>query len=154
MFGKLQRLIDNVQNLNVNEVMYSAMQDKVLQSQVLDLNTKNQLYEQGVDALGNSLGEYATATIYGTSNFAGKIEKGQRYDHITLNDTGRFYDSFRFVNEADGFTITADSITDEGTDLTKQYGNKIIGLTSESKAILVEEVKPHVIEVVRKEIFR
>lgn len=154
MLGKLFKLIDNVQSLNKNEVMYEVLQDKTLQAEVLDLNTQKQLYDEGVDSLGRSLGEYSAATIYGTSTFEGKISKGQRYDHITLNDTGRFYNSFRFVNEADGFTITADSITDEGTDLTKTFGQEIIGLTSESKAILIDEIKPRMVEVVRAEILR
>ncbi len=154
MLGKLFDIIDNVNALSENKVMFNVLSDRVLQAQVLDLNTQNQLYEKGVDSLGQSLGDYSQATIYGTANFEGKIAKGQRYDHITLNDTGRFYNSFRFINEADGLTISANSITDEGTDLAKTFGQEIVGLTSESKAILIEEVTPRIVEEVRKEILR
>ena len=55
---------------------------------IIDLNTEEQLYSQGVDSKGVQLGEYS---IY-TKGL--KQNKGQRTDHITLKDTGEFYKSF------------------------------------------------------------
>lgn len=148
MLNGLKKRLNDVSKLDENKSMQKIFSDAVLQSQVLDMNVQNQLYEKGVDALGRSLGEYSPATIYGTKNFAGKIEKGQRYDHVTLKDTGEFYKSFRFVNERDGFKLTADTIKD-GNDLENTFG-KVVGLTAESRGNLVEEVRPAVVEVVRK----
>jgi len=139
-----------VRELDENKIAFKVFEDKNLQAQIIDLNTTSQLYNKGVDAEGRSLGEYSLATIYGTSNFSGKIEKGQRFDHITLNDTGEFYQSFRFVNQSDGFTITADSVKD-GNDLEKVFG-KIVGLTQESVQEIIPEVRESMLAETRKAI--
>lgn len=136
--------------MDENKLAKRVFDDPILQAQIIDLNTYGQLYDQGVDAMGRSLGDYSIATIYGTSNFAGKIEKGQRYDHITLNDTGDLYRSWRFRNESDGFTLTAATIKD-GTDLENAFG-KIVGLTPQSIQEIVPEVRAGLIEQVRKEL--
>lgn len=150
MLSKLRDIAKRVRDLDQNKIAFRVFEDKTLQAQVIDLNTQSQLYEKGIDAEGRSLGEYSLATIYGTSNFAGKIEKGQRYDHITLNDTGEFYQSFRFVNQSDGFTITADSVKD-GNDLEQVFG-KIVGLTKESIQEIIPEVREKMLIETRKTI--
>lgn len=150
MLSKLRDIAKRVRDLDQNKIAFRVFEDKILQAQVIDLNTQSQLYEKGIDAEGRSLGEYSLATIYGTSNFAGKIEKGQRYDHITLNDTGEFYQSFRFVNQSDGFTITADSVKD-GNDLEQVFG-KIVGLTQESVQEIIPEVREKMLIETRKTI--
>jgi len=54
-----------------------------------------------------------------------KKEKGQRTDHITLLDTGAFYDSFKIFLNRDNFIINADDekVNERGEviSLTEKY---------------------------------
>jgi len=82
---------------------------------IIDLNTIDQLYNEGIDSLGNSLGEYSayTKSIKGA--------KGQRTDHITLKDTGEFYNSFRVILSGNKLQIVANPIK-EDTNLFREFG--------------------------------
>lgn len=61
-----------------------------------------------------------------------KEAKGQPFDRVTLEDTGAFYDSIQIDVKSDTFDIDA---TDSKTNkLTKKYGEKILGLSKESKS--------------------
>jgi len=133
--------------------MRQSLSNTNIQQEILDLNRLDQLYDKGIDAKSDSLGEYSPATIEGTSNFLGKKQKGQRYDHITLNDTGEFYNSYVFKNEKDGFLIQADTLKD-GTDLADEFGKDIIGLTEDNKSKvagwLVEPMQQQILKAIKK----
>lgn len=153
MLDALFNIAKKATEIDENKLLQQSLSDTNIQQEVLDLNRINQLYERGIDSLGDSLGEYSPVTIQGTSNFEGKIEKGQRYDHITLNDTGEFYESFRFNNKKDGFEIEANTIK-EGTDLQDSFGKEIIGLTNESRQSLIgwliEPIRKYTLQALRK----
>jgi hypothetical protein len=153
MLDALTNIAKKAINISPNKLMQEALNNTSIQQEVLDLNRIGQLYDEGIDSKGVSLGEYSPATIQGTSNFKGKIEKGQRYDHITLNDTGEFYESFRFKNEKDGFVIEADTLKD-GMDLADSFGKEIIGLTNDSKKSLIgwliEPIRSAIAQTLRK----
>lgn len=102
---------------------------------IIDLNTEEQLYSQGVDSKGVQLGEYS---IY-TKGL--KQNKGQRTDHITLKDTGEFYKSFSIRLEGSSFRIIADG-QKEDTNLFKEYGIDILGLTQDSMSVVVTAAVP------------
>jgi hypothetical protein len=108
--------------------------DKEFTDKIIELNTLKQLYDKGEDSTGDSIGEYSNATIFGTVNFKGKIQKGQPYDRVTLKDTGDFYKSFscKYLSGGDGeIQITANTMKHE-VDLLDQWGRDIIGLSEES----------------------
>jgi hypothetical protein len=147
MFGLLTGLVKKIKALDQNKMVRQALSNTAIQQEILDLNRLDQLYDKGIDSAGDSLGEYSPATIEGTANFLGKKQKGQRYDHITLNDTGEFYGSFIFRNKKDEFEIQADALKD-GTDLTESFGNEIVGLTEENKS----KLSGWLIEPIQKEI--
>lgn len=110
-----------------------------MQDEIIRLNTHEQLYERGVDSLGQDISPdgYAQFTIdY-------KRETGQRFDHVTLNDTGAFYDSFAIKVGKDFFIIDADGIKDDD-DLFDIYGDDVLGLTDES----VDDLQLFVYDVV------
>lgn len=151
MFKPLFELIKKVKRLDQDKMVKKSLDDKSLQREVLRMNTEDQLYNEGVDSKGKSLGEYSKATILGTKNFEGKIQKGQRYDHITLNDTGAFYNSFKFKNEAKDFVISADT-SKQGTDLTKQFGKDILGLTDENTKGIIPDVKKSLLSQLRQKL--
>lgn len=146
MFDKIHRKIERVRTFSkpsgLSFIMNDVLKDKQIQAQILDLNTNNQLFEKGVDIFGNDLGDYANTTKQY------KQITGQRYDHITLNDTGDFYKSFRFDNQKTAFKISADTIKN-GDDLQNMFPN-IIGLTDESKEEVISLVKEPFVDTFKR----
>lgn len=142
MFDALKHIAQKAKKLNENKLLKEALSNSSIQADILELNTEEQLFDKGIDSAGISLGEYAPATIFGTVNFKGKIEKGQPIDRVTLKDTGDFYKSFKFKNGANSFTIKANDEKDGAVLLTKQYGDEILGLTNESMETLIRWLKP------------
>ncbi len=153
MFGPLIKVCKNAKKLNSDKILKEVLSNKGLQADIMDLNTQDQLYDKGIDSDGKSLGEYSGATIEGRPGiFLGKKEKGQRYDHITLNDTGEFYHSWKFKNNSDNIVLSADAQKGD-TDLTKEFGKKIIGLTDGNLSKVREWVLPDLIKKVRLALF-
>lgn len=134
MFGKLKSLSEKIQNLDEDEVIDQLAKDENLKENIVHYNTQDQLYEKGIDSEGNSLGDYSPFTR------GIKQEKGQRFDHITLKDTGAFYDSFKVVQRPEGLMVEADSNKGD-KDLRVEFGNEIVGLTSESLNKVIQEVR-------------
>lgn len=169
MLDALTNLFKTAGKLSQDKMVKKSLSDKALQEEIIRMNTMDQLYELGIDSQGKALGSYSPATIEGTKNFLGKKQKGQRYDHITLNDSGKFYDSFKFKNEDMDFIITAD--TGKGsssmvrgfdansqsvktkkvheTDLVKEFGQDILGLTHENIGYVIPEVKNDLLSQLR-----
>lgn len=121
--------------------MLFLFQNAEFRKLIIDLNTIDQLYNQGVDSRGVSLGDY---TAYTKSL---KQQKGERYDHITLKDTGEFYKSFRIIFTGDALQIVANPIKDD-TNLFKEFGIDIVGLTEDSMAVVTTKalqlIKPYI----------
>lgn len=154
MFDKIIRVCKNVKRLDSDKILKSVLANSSIQQDIISLNTEDQLYEKGIRSDGVQIGEYSPATIEGIKGkFAGKKEKGQRYDHITLSDTGEFYKSFKIKNNEDEIVITADDNKD-GKSLTREFGKEIIGLTNENLQTVRNWVRPLVIEKVRAAIFK
>jgi len=149
----IERLLNNVNKLDVNDVLLAMWKRNDTQDYIVELNTKEQLLEEGIRSDGSEIGEYTTNTIVGTSQYKGKIEKGQRYDHITLNDTGEFYKSFKVVPSKKGFKITANP-NKEGTNLFTEFGVDIVGLTKESVFKLLDFIEPLFSKEVAKRLFQ
>lgn len=176
MFEKFHNLIKRVEKLNVNKLVKGILEDKSIQDEMVRMNTMDQLYDEGIDSKGNPLGHYTEATIQGTHNFEGKIQKGQRYDHITLNDKGIFYASEKVKLFSDGMVFIAntqktssETVYDQGahgqvfkigkkkkidTDLQKEYGKDILGLTYKNLSYVIKEVKRDFPGAIRKTIFK
>lgn len=121
--------------------MLFLFQNAEFRKLIIDLNTIDQLYNQGVDSRGVSLGDY---TAYTKSL---KQQKGERYDHITLKDTGEFYKSFRIIFTGDALQIVANPIKDD-TNLFKEFGIDIVGLTEDSMSVVTTKalqlIKPYI----------
>jgi len=108
---------------------------------IIDLNTIDQLYNQGVDSRGVVIGDYT----YYTKSL--KQAKGQRTDHITLKDTGEFYNSFRIILNGNALQIIANPIKDD-TNLFQEFGIDIVGLTEDSMSVVITKalqlIKPYI----------
>lgn len=115
-----------------------------IQKKILDMVRINQLLEHGVSEDNVRIGSYSPYTIQL------KKEKGQRTDHITLLDTGVFYDSFFISVLADTFVINAndEKVNEKGETilLTEKYNyaGNIMGLTEENMDKLIILLKNEV----------
>ena len=99
---------------------------------IIDLNTEEQLYLQGIDSTGRSLadigGPYSPVTV---EIKRAKGGKASRVENITLYDTGEYYDSHEVEVDRNSFEINSDPQKDE-TNLFDEWGEDIVGLTEES----------------------
>jgi len=137
MFEPIRNLIRNIEALSIDNVMIEVWDGEDIQEIIIDLNTNKQLFEKGIDANGQSLGDYAPFTI------KHKNATGLPADRVTLYEDGTFYRSFNIVPNQQGFIIEADPVK-QSQDLTETYGEAIIGLTAESKNTLITQILIHV----------
>ncbi|MDR2084334.1 MAG: hypothetical protein LBP67_05005 [Bacteroidales bacterium] len=114
---------------------------------ILNANTQEQLFEEGIDRVGVSIMDYAP---YRPITIEFKQFKNQPYNRVTLRDTGEFHRSFYIKVDDTQFEIKA---SDEKTDsLIKKYGRQILGLTDENLEILIRQyIFPMLNERIRNE---
>lgn len=127
--------------LDQDDLAEKVFENETVQQKAIALN-QSQMYDKGVDSVNDTLGEYSFRTV------AIKTQKGQRTDHITLRDTGEFYDSMEATPDGPTITITGD-MKKPDTDLEVIYP-KALGLNEESKGEIREMAKP----IIRREIHR
>lgn len=132
------KLIDNLRQrvTEFNELLQSGrlLQSIILENEyvITDMNSEDQLYEQGINRLGVNIMDYAP---YSPLTIEIKKEKGQPYNRVTLRDEGDFEHSFYVEADTQQFTIKAADWKTE--DLIQRYGRQILGLTEENKIILI-----------------
>jgi hypothetical protein len=147
----VERLLNNVNKLDINDIFYSLWSDNKVQNYIIDLNTEgeqtSQLYNLGIDAEGNSLGDYSPYTI----QF--KVDKGQRFDHITLKDTGDFYETFKVKPNKKGFELIANPNKDDD-NLFEIYGKEIVGLTKDNQKLLIGFIESDFSKELEKRLFQ
>ena len=125
----LETLKEKLNKLKVNEdAVWFQVVNRETQFEIIRLNTQDQLFDEGIRADNKSLPDYSNTSV----NVYGK-----RAGHITLKDTGEFYQSFVVKVDKSGIDIVADT-QKEDTDLSKKYGNEILGLTDENSGLLRE----------------
>ena len=107
---------------------------------VVEMNTQDQLFDKGIRANKTKIGKYSPFTI------EMKRAKGQPFNHITLKDTGEFYESFfAFVDSSGDIEIKTepikvDEFTGLETNLLFKYGEEIVGLTPDNLDILNRKI--------------
>lgn len=139
---------------DIDTIFKELVLHKEFQQLAIELNTKgqptSQLFEQGVDSLSVSLGEYAGTTIEGTSSFEGKREKGQRFDHITLEDTGKFYASFKILTGGNAFLFKIEANPNrDDTNLFDDFGKEILGWTDQNLQILINWIRERIVPLIK-----
>lgn len=113
-------------NLEGNIYLVAILKDN--DAYITDMNAQDQLFEQGINANGVSISDYAP---YSPLTIEYKMAMGQPYDRVTLRDTGDFHAGFTLQYSPKAFTITS---TDWKTQmLMKKYGRDIFGLTASNK---------------------
>lgn len=130
LLNKIQELI----KLDYNQMTATILQDSDFQKWMLDTIRQKQLYEQGIRGDGTEIGQY--------SLFSKLFKIDRNIDHITLKETGAFYNSFKIVIGYDDFFITGngDKVDELGnkTNLFDRYDNNgtLLSFTEENEVIL------------------
>ena len=122
---------------DINNVFRKVWEQSKVEQFIVKLNTEEQLYKKGIDGQGKEL-----TPPYTINTIQIKIDNNQRFDHVTLKDSGGFYESFEVIPNNKGFKIEANPITDDGTNLYDKYGD-VTGLTQESTDLLCKFIEPY-----------
>lgn len=156
MFNRLKAIAKNTKKLKTKVIFRIVFQNSEIQDLVLDLNRVEQLFKKGIDSVNDEIGFYSEVTeqlskgqSFGFGGDSGAKQK-KAGEPIFLLDEGEFYKSFKIKIFNDGFTINADTLKDDGTDLAQSYGKEILGLTNESKTEIITKILPFVVEETRK----
>lgn len=144
-FTRIDRMIEKAKNLSESAAWIFSV-DKEVQDEIIRLNTEDQLEEEGIDSLGRSLGDYSLFTV------AMKRAEGQRYDHVTLKDTGRFHDSFTVRVTGDGWIQDADDTSFYDEPLFEVWGIDVLGITDENMKYIKEMIVENYIKYVTREL--
>ena len=143
MLESVKQLISNAKKLNQSQLIVEVFTDVKIKDEIVYYITEIQLFEKGVDGLGDKLEQYTPFTI---SIKESKTPK-QPTDRTTLKDTGQFYNSFRVdVNQGGEVRIVVNDIN----DLTEKYGINILTLSDDG----IEKIKPQVIEKIKEYVIR
>lgn len=156
--GRVKKRLDKFKKAaDIDAAFAEIVSSEEFKKLAVELNTKgkdtSQLYELGIDSLGKTLDVdgYAASTIEGTASFKGKKEKGQRFDHITLEDTGKFYSTF--VVETGGssflFRITANPIRGNA-NLFEGFGKEIVGWTEQNLQIMIDFIRERIVPIIKR----
>lgn len=152
-FGRLSDLVKNAVALSTDEATAYAMNNPKNEFYILELNRRRQLFFRGINAEGKLLsrigGNYTLFTLREKEGTRPVNDPGL----INLFDTGAFYDTFNIKLEKDGFLIIADTIKD-GEDLQDRWGDELLGLTEESRALAGQQIQPEVVEYVEKTLLK
>lgn len=132
LIGNLTKYRDNINN-------YMEDITRSIEDEIKEINVHQQ-YDLGQDRNGDAITpEYAESTI------RYKRRKGQPTDRVTLQDTGRYHDTFKIRYEAEGFELYANDW--KVGFLDKKYGKEIYGLQDEAARELADQVyQPRMIQ--------
>ena len=110
--------------VNLIEIATDAMEEN--NWDIVDLNRAQM--DEGINALGQQIKpQYTKLTKFL------KQQKGQRWDVVTLHDTGEFQSKMFLKLSGNKFSI--DSSDSKTADLEKKYGNGVFGLGKDSKQV-------------------
>ena len=143
LYSTTKRIVD----LKGNErrVFKDVLDNDIVKSLIIDLNTRKQLKQQHIDSLGNELfNRFTQRSVYGVSDPLGR--GGQPYE---VYQTGDYYDSFQVFIRGNAIVIDSNPEKPNGS-LFEMYNENIEGLTDESKVKLIALVRDLYINYVRK----
>lgn len=143
MFGAFKKLSSNLNKINQNKMIEDIVSIGYVQTLIVELN-QIQMEAKGIDSKGDSLGEYSKRSVE---------VFGKNPGHITLYDTGAFYDSMKVLRGNAGFIITGDTIKEGGVDISKKWPDAL-GLTEESltelRPVMQKEIVKNILNVALK----
>ena len=130
--GDIGETIRKFNSLNFKKIIISILNTSEIKDFIVKME-QERIINLCEDSTGASLGEYAPFTV------VIKQEKGQRFDHITLNDTGEFYESFTFHATGTELIFDANPVKDND-NLFDNFGIDILGLNDFDRNRLIERI--------------
>jgi hypothetical protein len=148
-FDRVKKILDNAIALDENKIINQILSNKSFQEFIIDLNTRDQLFDKGINSLGVKLsdigGDYAGLTLE-LSAAKGRPKKSA--SSINLFDTGDYYKSHKIVLSKDSFEIVSDPIKDD-SNLYDDWGKDIVGLTEENLQKVRDAVTEKIIPIIK-----
>ena len=116
------------------DILKEELQQIILnhEHEILSMIAEDQMYNRGITGKNTEI-----TPGYKISTIKRKKKKGQRTYHVTLKDTGLFYNKMYVEYDENGFFITSD--TQYTQYLIKKYGSAIFRLTNENLNIIIKE---------------
>jgi len=145
----LEDAIKKARSIDPEEVFRLVFDREDVKQKIIDLNTGDQLFDKGIDSEGVELRSIDPRGGYSRRTIEEKQRKNLPTDRITLFDEGVFYKSFR-VDVQRGLAIISANIARIGEENFDRFGRKMVGLTDESLAILIQFILPFVQEEFRR----
>lgn len=145
-FEALDIFYKRVESLDENQLWIDSVTVDV-QDEIIRLNTQVQLGEEGIDADGQSLGEYAPLSI------AIRTDLGLQTSFIDFKITGFYWDSFDTeVNENDiEIRVDEPRFSELVDDLL--FSENHVGLTEENMKIIQEMILIYYYENIKERLF-
>jgi len=140
MFEDLTTYLNKIKTISKKDIWLTSVDNEVLE-EVAILNTDEQLFNEGIDSNGETLGDYSEVSV----EVYGKPE-----GHIKLYDEGDFYESFKVTVNNSSIKIFANDVGDYDQPLTVTYGLDILGLTEENKNIIIDLLKEKYIKYINE----
>lgn len=152
MIAELKGLVKVIAQVkrDMDRNVYIIDSIKKNEDDIIALNAQEQLYEQGINALGVKISDYAPYSPYTVQI---KREKGQPVDRVTLRDTGEFHSSFHIIYERDGESFSIAARDPKSRELEERYGDDILGLTEPNFLEVRYYVYEDVLESLNKKIY-
>lgn len=143
---KIANLISRLKGLESSIQTTIAQVIKANEGVIIDMNTQEQLYEQGVNSDNVEISSYQPYTPFTVSIKQGK---GQPTGRVTLRDEGDFYSGWYIEFMPDGFKLgSSDSKADK---LGKKYGYQIFGLTDANlDELTIQYILPELLTLINK----
>lgn len=151
-FTKLDLIFDKIARLDEDKLWVFSV-DKPIRDKMIELNTDLQLYEFGIDSNGDPI----TSNLSGNSFYSNftvqfKKAKNQRFDHITLKDTGRFYESFTVDVTVNDIIFDAEDSQFYDVPLFEVYGVDVLGLTPENMEYIKDTILHNYLKLLTNEL--
>lgn len=145
-------IIDDIKNRvvafdkNINNFIKQSLWDN--EAYIVDMNSQDQLFDQGINRIGVSISDYAP---YADRTIEIKQAKGQPTNRVTLRDEGDFAMSFFLEVGDQQFEVKAGDWKTE--ELIKKYGRQIMGLTDENiSRVIWEFIYPELLKKFKSEV--
>jgi hypothetical protein len=148
----LSKLVNNISQISVNSLAQKVFKESGISKFIINLNREDQLFLEGVGVDGKIVAEYSFDTQILSQGISGKGFPKRAGDPFNFYSTGEMYNSFSIRIERDGFVINADTsdlLSNEKNRKRIGSDKKILGLTNESKAELVEKIIPLLVKELR-----
>ena len=135
MFEEVYNILNKAIALDESDAFVFVI-DATTRSLIIDLNTEFQLGEEGIDSIGDDLGEYANFTIVKRS------ELGLQTDHIDFKVTGEYWASWRVTVNGEFFEILVDQERFDELVNDLGFAEEHVGLTNDSLDVLTRFLIP------------